>query len=163
MTLTAVIGNNTTSVVGPGINVYVHTSLTGPYPIDDMFFIDVVATAGPLSGISIYRGDAFTDGYNTQEVILGVRKRLSTAPQFWASRLASAISAIDAADGQACRMDLTMYNSSFATLDTGSMTGLTWTRIGNLSNLFAGLLAVGQGADSQLAQILAAVKRTYSS
>jgi hypothetical protein len=159
MTLTAIIGNNATSVVGPGIDLYVHTSLGGPYPVDDMFYVDVVATAGTLNGISIYRGDAFTYGYSTQQVILGVRQRLSTAAQYWAGRLNSAISAIDAADGQACRLDLIQYHYNFSVVDTGSLTGLTWTRIGNMSNLIAGLLAGSAGDADAISEILKAVRQ----
>lgn len=142
--------------VGPGIAVFLHTTLVGPIEVDSYWTFSVVdhATSNVLAS-----GLKATGALTSVTGILGLFDHgpaSSTAPLVPQSSFEAA------AAGTACDLTAILHHPNFATEDGPvTVTGYTWDPVSGLGALIGYGVSLSASGTGGLGQILASVRRTY--
>lgn len=135
------------SKVGPGYFVSA-TGAAGPTALDDF----LLARIQLVGGGDLAQGSGLFNGATFAAVTIGVFQEAITPLQ----ALTSQVSA-----GDAVQINLQRYNVGGTLIEQTTTTGFTWDPLNGLSMLLSRLLL--EGGASGLAEVLNAVRRTYTS
>lgn len=144
--------------VGPGTIIEVH-SMAGPVPLDDRLEVRVTATSGSISAAFFCLGNKLCAGLTGQFVVLGALERVQPTSGTWIYRLHAGVEGRLAAAGTACEVWVNQMHANGTSVDTASITGLTWDPIGDPATLQAAIDYLTGTVSGPLNDILNAVRQ----